>query len=467
MVYILYFNYKNFINNIKLKFNIIYFIAFSYLILLTFLKFSKYINNNYDYFDFGFYLHKIFNCGINNIDFECNSGHFQPIIFLFKIFTFFDFFPFILLLTSTLIITVSGILISHIALILFKDSTLAVIIGLCFFLFPMTSFIDLLGFHPDIFAILFCTLSFFFLSKNYIYLSFLAFSFVIFCGEQWLFSFILFSLYLYYFSKKKLFLFLFFLSVLVSFLIFLYLSIISSEHNIASVLSDDGPYSSLINFNLNRVLFENFFKKLYFLFFLFFPFLLFHEYIILIIIPDLAKILLSTELLHFMVDSHYTVIILPVIFYSYINKIKLLFNRFKILTFTLFICLGLSISNSALPISINFYSNYAASNYNYKNYFSSRPALYDVILFLNVDDDLVILNKSFHKDFYKFSKLKRFTNLDDYLGKYFLFNTSDHISDGSTYSEKDFQDKIKNSLLFLHNNCELKYNNDGFLLFKC
>ncbi len=463
----LYLKYKKYILNKSFKLSAIYYIAFFYFILLSSLKFFKFYNSNYDYFDFGFYLHKIYYCNFYNVENLCTAGHFQPIIFLLNLFSYFQLYPYILLVLGSLVVSLSGIILSYTTFNILKSEKLSLIIGVSYFVFPVTSFIDILGLHPDIFVIFFCTIALFFMSIKRYFLSYISFSLVVLCGEQWLFSFIFFSIYLFFINRNLIYIFLLCISILISFLVFKYLSVNASEHNLTAVTSSAGPYSSLVNFDLEKILFDNLPKKIYFIFFICLPFLFLFNNIFFILIPDFSKILLSTELLHFLVDSHYTVVILPVIFFSYAVRIKNIISRLNLVIISFFIFVSLSISNSALPISINFYTNYAASNYNFKNYFYKKNELSDIRLMLDYSDDIVIVNKAFHKDFYKFKNLSRFTNLDNYIGKYFIFNNNQHLSDGATYSESDFNIKINEALFFLKNNCHIKYNNNGYLLFKC
>jgi len=100
--------------------------------------------------------------------------------------------------------------------------------------------------------------------------------------------------------------------------------------------------------------------------------------IILVSVPDLAKILLSQELLHYSVEGHYTVGILGVslvgLMHS-LNKVRIIYTECfskKLLAIVFWVCTSFSIAHSPSPISINFYTLKSAGAFNLSKYFDSN-----------------------------------------------------------------------------------------------
>ena len=98
-------------------------------------------------------------------------------------------------------------------------------------------------------------------------------------------------------------------------------------------------------------------------------------------LPDLAKTLLSSEMLHFSVEGHYTLGLIAVLFVGYIYSLKHLSEKCgswvieRLPIVTLVITIGLSVAHSPMPISFNFWSNWSGGAFNYSNYLPSERTL--------------------------------------------------------------------------------------------
>ena len=381
-IFFYYFNYKKLTSFLSDPKKILYLSSFLFLIILSILKYSKFITNNYEYFDFGLIYNEFtsnFNKNFSEIvSYYLNFSHFSPLkIIYFYFYKVTNNFLF-LILFQTFFITISGFFLYHfLNLIKLEPKKISIAI-LIFYFNPITSFFDILGFHIEHLLFPLIILTFYFYEKKNLFVSFLFLLLISFISEVYILTSAFFGLY-FIFDKKKLYgisIFTFFLIFFV-FIFFFYQPLVGSISSYKYVFADTSAYFDYQKFDL-----INFFKniidihKLFLLYFLFISFGFFINInfkILLICIPSFLKVFLSSELYHYSIDGHYLndLFIILLIAYSYEIRFieKKLFIKLKdILSITALS--AFLISDSVFPLSVNFFSQTHAATYNYRNYIS-------------------------------------------------------------------------------------------------
>lgn len=405
--------------------NIIYFLFItSFLIVYISLKFLKLRSFNYPLFDSGIYLNHlyyIFNSTSVSEQFKLSLGlgHYQPIKFLLAYLFYFDYAPYILYALQSVLLFSSLIpLYKLLKFFKFPCHNRAFFI-LLFITSPILMFQDILGFHPDIFVTPLTLWAFYFIVILKPFLLFLILNLICICGEQWIPLCIGFSLYYFLFiSKKDGIYFILYFIVYFIFCLFYILPFLNSENaHIFSGINQIDPFSLLFKefpyewIFSNRVL--NFYeviftpRKILFFFFLLLPFAFipfFSRVFLVIGGPDLMKILLSNEPLHYAIEGHYAVSLLPLCFISCIvflnsSAIFSLYLRQNLPVFLLAITIGLGIGHSPAPYSYDFWLNTGSRDFKYSNYvFNDRSIAFETILksnFVDQGSSLEITNHAF------------------------------------------------------------------------
>ena len=391
------------------------------------LKVLKLMSQQYPFFDAGLYANKLWKIShsgsLEAIKLSIFDGHFQPILipyaFLYRLAGNNILLPFAL---ETLCLASSALPIYLISRKFFsQDSSLA--ISLTFFLYPLLMFNDILGFHPDHLILPIILWAFYFSYSGLFFRSFCFILLITLVSEPWiplissfgLFLILKFKSYAYGFTLIILGIVLFY-SVL-----FILLPSFNSEASGEIAFSKQSIYGSIISghlFETFEVLMQP--RKFFFIFFLFAPFLfipVFGFRPLVVSIPDLLKLLFSSEILHTAVEGHYTIGLIAVLFIAYIEGLFFLVNKYKLNSFkisflVLFCTLGFSFGHSPMIASFNFVSNWSSGNFNIGNYIvSSKTESFNSIKSLIVitpKTHIEIVNNSFYPEIVKTNKLYLF-----------------------------------------------------------
>lgn len=362
--------------------------VFCYCLIMLSLKYLKLESLNYEFFDSGLLVNKFFR--ISQATFSeawsiaLFEGHFQPIILIFAwLYSLFDspFFPFAV---ETLTLASGVIPLYMMANKCWGCSSSSAVLAICYLLNPVLQFNDILGFHPDHVVLPVLLWAFFFAFIGRYQAAVLTVTCLCVVGEQWIPLGASFGLFLIFeFQRYRLGLLTFFLfTVFFLFLIFVLMPMFGSTNAGQFLIQPSSPYSSLFNGDILETLLKLVEpRKLFFIFFLFFPFFflpLGSWRIMIVAIPDLVKTLLSDDMLHFAVEGHYTVGLIAVIFTGYISTLKVLSKKYgskiikQISLVSLVTLFGLTFSHSPLPNSFNFWSEWSAGTFSYKNYMVSE-----------------------------------------------------------------------------------------------
>jgi uncharacterized membrane protein len=355
------------------------FVIIIYILILCFLKFSKLSYGNYEFFDAGLILNEINKTSnftfIEIINHYLHHGHFRPInIFLIYIFKLFKSFHLVLLI-QTLIITITTIPLYLICKkINFGDKMTFFIIT--FFLFnPITGFVDILGFHIDTLVLPILAYAFYFHlikdeNKTVIFL-------ILLClvSEVYILTAAFASLVLFKKKTKKILLFSVFIVLFI--IVFYFLLANNSINSPSSVFGDNTAYILLKEISISNLLITFFeIKKIFFFYFfiLLFGIFFIQKISFLIIgIPSIIKILISTEPYHYDLTGHYSNDLFIICMMSMIfTLVELKKKNVKIYKLNKNLIIAgfssLIVANSIYPFSINFWSKTSAGTYNYKNY---------------------------------------------------------------------------------------------------
>ena len=148
-----------------------------------------------------------------------------------------------------------------------------------------------------------------------------------------------------------------------------------------SVITAAGPYAILINPSTENIhsLFSDP-KKAFFILFAFLPFLFstfFGLRALIILTPDLAKILLSTEPLHYAVEGHYSLSIIGVGYWWLCKTIGKRYaqsklNGMKTALVSAMISFSLGVGHGCLPHSYNFWGEISGGAFHFTNYSKSQ-----------------------------------------------------------------------------------------------
>ncbi|CAO6124288.1 COG3463 Predicted membrane protein [Candidatus Pelagibacterales bacterium] len=462
-IFFFFFKVKvNFIPDNKKTYIYVFLITLIYVLFITLLKVLKLRAGNYEFFDAGLILNEIHNLSILNpaqiFEKVFFSGHFRPFLFIYVyIYKFFLSFE-ILFLIQTISIASS---IWPIYLILRQfNFTNKYLIFLCFFFLfnPITSFIDILGFHIDHLIIPFASWAFYFYFKKNNYKSIILLVLISLISEVYILTAAFMSLVFFDSKFKKIFFSLFFSLFFI--LIFFYILPLKGSINAShSVFVGNTAYKIIMD--LNFVNFKKTFFDLYKIYYIYFFVLLFgffflkNFYILIAAIPSLLKILLSIEFYHYDLTGHYNGDIFVIFYIAMIIELSKLYNNNKTLFhFNLRLIysglMSLIIAHSVFPLSLNFWLDTSAGTYNFKNYIKSVSQYEDTLLLspsLLVNKKICLNNGPFPQEIYKLnvsfltpnSNFEKNLELCDII----IINTSKKIfTSGSHSSQTIFNEKI-------------------------
>lgn len=361
-----------------------------YCLLMFALKSAKLFSLNYEVFDAGIYINKLWRLSqapwLEMWHIALVEGHFQPISVLFGMLYGWSGSPLAPYLLETVVLASGAIPVFLLSLKLWKNGVGPTLIAFAYLFNPIVHFNDILGFHPDHIVLPALLWAFYFAEVGRYNASLLALGAICLSSEPWILLASSFGIYLALQHKKIIW----GLSVAVGFMtLFVFILFYLLPHY-GSINSTNVPGSSLDALSsydtflsssplaIIKLLIEP--RKLFFLSFLLTPFLLLPLWswaVMIVALPDLAKTLLSSEMLHYSVEGHYTLGLLAVIFVGYIhalNRLTKIHGRWveeKLPIVTLVITIGLSIAHSPLPTSFDFWSNWSGGAFNYSNYVSS------------------------------------------------------------------------------------------------
>jgi uncharacterized membrane protein len=389
-----------------------------YCFVLISLKTLKSVSLNYELFDTGLYINKLWRLAHagsgDGWAIGLVEGHFQPIIFLYAfIYGLFDspLLPFFL---ETITLASGVVPVYLLAKSKLNDNVSPLLIALAYLANPLLQFNDILGFHPDHIVLTSLLWAFCFAETRSYKATVVALIFVSLGSEPWIPIASAFGVYLWIGRGEKL------LGVIVSMVfamlffcvLFWILPKFGSTNSAQLVFGSDtgySPYSILTSGSIGEV-----FKliiqpqKAFFVFFLLFPFLflpLRSLSILIVAIPSIVKTLGSSELLHYSVEGHYTLALIAVMFVGYIQALaKLSYHRvFKnssqVAIVTLTIMVTFSLVHGPLPVSFDFWSNWSAGSFNFRNYLETERTRSlqkaEKLIGLSVDEKVEISNGAF------------------------------------------------------------------------
>ena len=365
--------------------------AFGYTLVMCCLKFLKFNSFNYEFYDFGLYLHKLSVIHAANwahqLNLVFNSGHMQPSLIIFAFICDMPNWPYWLLILQTTIYAMSVIPL-YLSLNLsgrqeVKDVAAVIAIYL---LNPLVSFNDILGFHPENLVFPCVIWGYYFFRKGN-FSAVLIFALLLATiSEQWiaLSSSMLFGFSVLqgwnrkYFTGSLAFAGLFFLAIShVYFDAFFFKS--AAQH----VQSNLGAYVYLTNGDLTemiRVLFEP--KRLFFFYFSLLPFIFLLVSVprrvliavALIATPEILKIGLSGEPFHYAVEGHYSMGLIAALMVAVLERQRCGSGPSggsrtrSSLRNVVALLVAFLIANSCWPLSVTFWTNANARTFHVENY---------------------------------------------------------------------------------------------------
>lgn len=359
-----------------------------YIILIFSLKVAKLNSLNYEFFDLGIYINLLYRIAnadlIESLRLSLVEGHFQPVMLFFAGIYGITNSSVVPLGIETVILASGAIPVFMLAREIWSDARSALLLSFTYLMCPLVQFNDLLGFHPD-HIVLPCLLWSFYSAHTGRFGMMTVFLLLVSCAsEPWIPLASAFGIYFLLEHKKYLFganIFLGF--AILFFVVIFFLQPKFGAMNSGIALLDRGsPYAVTLSGGIEQLFdWVNNPRKLFFLFFIFFPFLFlsFPAWTVMIIaIPDLAKTMLSSEMLHFSVEGHYTLGLIAVTFVGYIYGVKKMSARYgkwiidKVSVISFTVMIGFAVAHSPLPISFDFWTNWSGGAFNYKNYFESE-----------------------------------------------------------------------------------------------
>ena len=474
------------INSLNFNFpNPLILVVSSFVIILTFLKFSKLFSGNYEFFDAGLILNEFFISKELNlrqlVDYYLFHGHFRPLQIIFS---------YIYKITESfyLIYFIHTLLISSSVIPLYlicknNDFSKNVILFLIiFFLFnPIIGFVDILGFHIDtlVIPIMFWAFYFYFIKcKKKIIVCLLLLCLV---SEVYMLTAAFASLVL--FKNKKTKFQLFFLFILFFVIIFYYFLARYSINSPNSVFGGNTAYIIFQNFNLNNLIITFFnLKKFFFIYFfllLFGFFFIKKLYLFIIVIPAISKIFLSTEPYHHDLTGHYANDLFVTCFIAMVLTLAEYKNknsRFYKINLKLIIAsfFSLIIANSILPLSVNFWSDKSAGSYNYKQYLNlhseSDQELHKYLIKVKQENNqyrICVNNGPFIEGLYK-NNIKFINFSINEICNLFVINIQREIfTSGSHSGQKKFNENFKKYLeSYINPFYELIIKNEKYNVYK-
>lgn len=381
------------------------------------LKYLKYKNQKYELFDAGIYLNKVNRIAtsefVDAFKIASFETHFHPIlVFVGSLKNVFMFLP-VSFIANTILLFGAAIPLYFLSKSKLQDPKIAALIAVTFVLNPLVHFNDILGFHPDSAVLPAAFLTFYFLNVKKLIYATLSFSLILMSGEQWIpFGVLLAVLFI----KKNEAPLVGSSLAMVGTLFFVFLVVVVFPSG-NSVLD----FNTLTKYHFGSGL-ENTLevveeettsthseslRKIFFFFFLVFPLAglpLASRAFWLISAPELFKTLGSTELLHFSVESHYTLALIACLFIGYVDVLSKILQRSnrkraqKIAACCLFFTMATLIMHSPLPTSVSFWSSVSNGTFNVKNYFedaNTKAKIKASYLLPNNPSSLQISNEAF------------------------------------------------------------------------
>jgi uncharacterized membrane protein len=365
-----------------------------YCLVFFVLKTLKSISLNYEFFDAGLYVNKLWRIAEGSWEERFRialvEGHFQPAMIIYGLLYGIFKSPLVPYFFETCALASGAIPVYLLARSKLPGRSSPLLIALAYLLSPLVQFNDILGFHPDHIVLPLLLWAFYFAETGHYASSIAALVCLSLSSEPWILSASAFGFYLWLKHGR----FRLGIGVAAGFLI-IFLTILfwllpkmGSTNAGPQVFDPSGnasPYRFLFSgepAEFLKLLMEP--RKAFFIFFLFFPFLfipLRAWSTLIVALPDFAKTLGSSEMLHYAVEGHYTLGAVAVVFVAYINALKTIDMKLKFLTAMnlplMAVCLTfvLSMAHSPLPISFNFWSQWSGGAFRYQNYwFSDRFA---------------------------------------------------------------------------------------------
>jgi len=460
-------------------------VGLSFIIILSSLKFLKLFYGNYEFFDAGLILNEFFIT--KNLDFRqlvdhyLFHGHFRPLQILFSyIYKITDSF-YLIYFTQTLLIFSSVVPLYLICKKINFSQNIILFLSICFLFNPIISFVDILGFHIDtlVIPIMFWAFYFYIIKCD----KKIIICLVLLClvSEVYILTAAFASLVLFRNIQMKIKFF--FLFIIFFIIIFNYFLAQYSINSPVSVFGKNTAYILFQDFNLNNLMITFLdLKKFFFIFtflLLFGFFFIKKLYLLIIAIPTISKILLSTEPYHYDVTGHYANDLFVICFMAMVltlaelknNNLKLYKINLKLIVAGFF---SLIIANSVFPLSINFWSNKSAGTYNYKQYLnlhsSSDQELHKYLLKIKQEVhkyDICINNGPFISSLYKNNiKFMNF-NINQTCSLVVINIQKKIFTSGSHSGQNKFNNDFKKFLInFIHPSYELIINNKKYNVYK-
>ena len=359
----------------------------TYILTVTYLKFQKLYSYNYDFFDAGIYYNRLWKISnsapLQAIQTALTEGHFQPINLLFSLLGGQKYAPELAFFAETIFLASGIFAVRSLALRLTKSHLVSFLLALSYICNPLLHFNDILGYHPD-HIVLPCLLwGFAFLEAGKIKSAAVCFFLILTSSEPWMPLAFALGLALCLEPATR------WLGMLLStisaslfiFVFFVILPKFGSINSVSNVITSTGPYSFLIDPNADNfrlVIADP--KKFFFIVFAFLPFL-FSTFLsfraLLILSPDLTKILLSNEPLHYAVEGHYTLSIVAVGYWWLCKTIakKSVSSKKaarKTALASAMLSISLSVGHGSLPHSYNFWGEISGGAFHFTKYFKTQ-----------------------------------------------------------------------------------------------
>ena len=260
--------------------------------------------------------------------------------------------------------------------------------AIIYFLNPFVSFNDILGFHPECLILPCVFWAYVAFRKDKFLLSISFVVLIALVSEQWIAfcSSLTFGFgILARFQLKYIFCS---IGFFLAFIIALAITLSQNQHgaNLGAVLTPPNAYQLLFDLEWGQLV-KQFLeiKRLFFFYFMALPFLCFflllpfkHIFFALIAMaPDFLKIVASSEPLHYAVDGHYSAGILSIMLLTFaisLERINFELQRLRALALVASITASFAVVNSALPISIAFWTPANAGNFMFTNYIETEKS---------------------------------------------------------------------------------------------
>lgn len=359
-----------------------------YCFVLLCLKGLKYWNAQYDFYDAGLYVNKLWRVGnlqlSDALSVALGEGHFQPVLILYAELSRLLGGPFAAFALETLVLG-SGVLPLSL-LCRSKGLTLPLtcVVGLSYLLSPLVAFNDILGFHPDHVVLPLLLWAFYFSERQMPWRTLGCLLGICLASEPWMPMVAMFGMYEVLRHRRYVFGLGVFSAVTLMFFIALVYLIPSygTLSNADHLVSTDSPYAVALYGDLAeklRLLIDP--RKFVFVYVLLAPFLLLPVLapaVLVVALPELLKTLGSSEMLHYALEGHYTLGLVAVFFVGFVDGLVVVSRRwagaaaFRLGFAGLCVTVGLSVAHSPMPWSFNFWSEWSGGAFNYRHYLWSE-----------------------------------------------------------------------------------------------